>query len=306
MDIVPIAAGIVLALTALALGGQVLSILRTQRIESISTISSDAALYAQGAEAARKRAAKGDKKESALGRKLHEAGIEMGTQSWVLMMSVIALVLVVLLYVSTHNPLIALLCLPVVYLVQNLYIGSAQRKRKSLLTAQLAKALPQVASGMRASFTPERAIRITAVNQESPLKDEFQRVAADAAYSTTLPEAITRMAVRTGNKHVKSLASAFAIQSRQGGDLAPTLDDIATNVMAELDAERERKSEIAAMKLTKWVVAAAPPLIAAFLFATDARYTDFYFGQPYGVAILVAAGTAEVAGLYISNRITRI
>lgn len=298
-----------ICLAALGVGGYVFWVFRELRIARESLILTDASLYAQGAQAANKKAASKKKRttqDTKLDIKLHEAGLNLSALNWILLIIACAVLAAAVVYFLTKNVAIALVPLPVVYLISNLYLSSRSTKRRHLFNVQLARALPQIAAGIRSSFTLERAIRVTTAHLEDPLRDEFQKVSADAAYSTSLTEAITRMAKRTQNKHIKKLATAVTIQEHKGGPIAPSLDMIAEGVNADLAAERELRQEKASMSLTKWVVIAALPLFLLLKWATDLSFVQFYTTQPLGWLVLGIAGVIEVVGILIAQKITRV
>ena len=302
-----IIAGSVLAAASVSLGLIVLSNVRSARVARNNLITSDAELYAQGARINRKENRFKDPREQGeLDRKLSEAGVGMGTRRWVLLVASIAAGAVAGICALTGSLPAALIALPAAYVGQSLWLGRARAKRRHLFDEQLARALPQIAAGIRTSLTLPRAIRATASYAESPLRDELQRVSADAAYSTDIVEALSRMAARTGNEHVRKLAAAVKIQDRQGGDVAPTLDLIADSINAFLACERERRTEIASTKLVKWVCALAMPVLFVFKAATDTQFVEFYTSSPLGWAVLALCAAFEVAGLALSRKITSL
>lgn len=300
-------AGVVLAFVSAALGSLVLVNARRARVAHNSAIASDAELYAQGVRINGKAVKSKDSREQGeLDRKLAEAGVELGGRRWIALVATIAAATAAIAFALSRNPLVALLALPVAYVAQSIWLSRARAKRRHLFEEQLARALPQIAAGVRTSLTLPRAIRATASYAESPLRDELQRVCADAAYSTDIVEALSRMASRTGNEHVRKIAAAVAVQDRQGGDVAPTLDLIADSINAYLACERERRTEIASTKLVKWVCALAMPVLFVFKFATDASFVEFYLGSPLGWAVLAVCSAFEVAGLVMSRKITSL
>lgn len=303
-------AGAALVALAAVLGAIVLADARRARIAHNSAVVSDAELFAQGAAAnagrPRTRQGKEAREQGELDRKLAEAGVALEGRAWAAIVAACALALAAALFAWTRNPVIALLALPAAYVAQGAWLSRARAKRRHLFDEQLARALPQMAASIRASLTLPRAIRTTSAYCEPPLRDELQRTAADAAYSTDVVEALSRMAARTGNEHVRKLAAAVAIQSRQGGDVAPTLDLIADSINATLACERERRTEIASTKLAKWFCALAMPAIFALMAMADASFVEFYTNEPVGWAVLAGCLAFEVAGLALSHKITAL
>lgn len=181
-----------------------------------------------------------------------------------------------------------------------------RRRRRAELDRQLVRVLPQVAANVRSAQTVERALRAAAQHVEDPLRGELSRVLADAAYGVPLPDALARMAQRTGSVDVRALAAALRVQQRFGGPVAPVIDLLAAHARSRERAMRELRTELAGTRLTKWFVAASMPAIFAIMYLSNAEFASFYQREPLGWALLAGAVAAEAIGLAVCRRITSL
>lgn len=277
------------------------ALVRQERAASRGRALSDRGLYEAG------EAAAAERKKSRLPRlthALHEAGLDASASSWIAGVAAVAFVSFALVAALSGDTVAGALASAAVLVGAGMRLRSLRKRRRELLDRQLARALPQIAAGVRSSLTLERAVRTVASHVEDPLREEFARVLADAAYGTSLSAALGQMALRTGSPDVRALAAAVRIQQRFGGAVAPVLDLIAAHAAARLRMSRELKTELAGTRLAKWFVALAMPAIFFIMFATNADFSQFYREQPLGWAVLGIAGCSEAFGLLACQRIT--
>lgn len=312
---------IVIGVGCLVLMGGLLAFLRDDRLVQRGRVFTDRELFESGKDAAEKkridhdrRVRKGTKgvereehvQDTPLARRLRAAGIGIAVLPWlacVIGITLLAGVAVGVVSGYIVAGMVAAVCVPA---FARAFLVRRERARRTLFDTQLSRALPQIAASVRGSLTLERALRVASVHMEDPLRSEFMRVLADTAYGVPLHEALERMAYRTQNLDMKTLAAATKIRQSRGGSMGASLSMIATRVNARLKAARELKVEIASVKMAKWFVAAAMPAIFLIMYVSNADFARFYTSDPLGWAVLGMAALFETVGLFISQRITTL
>lgn len=291
----------VLCALSVGLGLCSYSLMRRERAAHRDSKLSDTDLYASGKAAARNREKERLPRVSAF---LHRGGVETSPVLWLASVVTIAFVAFAVASTVSLNTSAGFFVGALALAGSLVRVELLRKRRRALFDRQFARVLPQLASSVRSALTLERAVRVAASHVEEPLREEFARVLADAAYGTTLTVAFEDMAKRTGSPDVRALASAIRIQQRFGGAIAPVLDMIADRSNARLKAGRELKAELAGTRLAKWFVAASMPAIFLIMFATNTDFARFYQEEPLGWAVIGGAAFLEVFGLAACQRIT--
>lgn len=237
--------------------------------------------------------------------KLAKAGVPITAKNWNLGMLVIA-ALLLFVCIIIGNVLIGLAFAAAVPFVARFYLDTQIKKRNLLFEKQLNEAELQMAENLRSGLTVARSIRTVSEQADEPLKGEFERVYTEMTYSNlSLPEALQRMADRTGQRDVELLATVLQVQEETGSDLSESLEYLAETLSKRLEMRNAIKVELAQIRMTIKIVAAAPPAILVFTLFFYNGYMDFYT-QPLGIMILVVCAVIEVLGLIVLNKIADV
>lgn len=307
--------GVVFALVVVCCGLLSLglfSVIRAERLARQGSIVGERELFERGfkeskdREASAQRALLSIAPNTSLVRKLKAAGIRTHPVLWLALLGLGELVVGACCFAATGTLLGCAVGVILVGLVVRMYLGYRHGKRKELFDVQLAEALPQISASVRGSLTLERALRVAVVHMQDPLREEFVRTLADAAYGMPLHEALEEMAERTQNADVKTLAAAAKLRQSRGGSISAALSMISERVNARLRAGRELKTEIASTRMAKWFVAAAMPAIFLIMYASNRDFAHFYTTETLGWTVLGVAALLEVVGLIVAHRITRL
>lgn len=296
----------------LILAIRLLSLARAERWEGYGKTLADGDLFASGAKEAAKRQVSrsgvisGARRNTPLARQLRAAGIALDPLLWRALSFGLVIVVFVGVWLISGQGIYAMFAAAVVPVVVHVTLRQRTDKRRVLLDAQFADALPRIAASVRGSLTLERALRVAAVHMEDPLREEFVRVLADAAYGMPLHEALEAMAQRTQSADVKMLAAATKLRQSRGGSVAAALSMISTRVHGRLKSSRELRTEVASTRMAKWFVAAAMPAIFAIMYATNADFAYFYMREPLGWTVLGIAAFLEVLGLVVAHKVTTL
>lgn len=246
------------------------------------------------------------KEETALDRKLQDAGMKMKGSTWTLirMLSSLGVAFIVGLI---FMPVAGVAAGVLVYCAFPIHVKNKQKKRMQLLESQLAACEVQLAESSRAGLSIVHAVASVAEQTDQPLKSELIRLYNELMFSNmTLAQAFESMAVRTGSNDVKMLASVLSVQQDTGANLADTLEFLAETISARVRMRSELRSKLAEFNLTRNVVAVAPFVVAVLCSLTMDGWTEFYVSSPIGWLIIGLAVGLEVLGLALLARMSHI
>lgn len=114
------------------------------------------------------------------------------------------------------------------------------------------------------------------------------------------------MADRVGTDDVDLVVTAINVQYEMGGNLAQTLEIIGETVRDRIRIKREIRVLTAQQRLSGYVLAVLPLILAALLFMLRPQYMSRLF-EPGWIRILpVAAVLMMIAGFLVIRRILDI
>lgn len=291
---------LVLLVITVIVAAKAAAIVRRDRVERQKTELADRQLYEDGVAAAKKA-----RKRTIPGAEaFNVAGIENPVMWMAYRLS--AIILLTIIAASSIGVWSGLLVVVAGAAIMACDYRHTKKKYLDLFDEQFARALPQIAASVSSSLTFERALRVSMLHMDDPLKEQFRQALAEAAFETPLYAALEHMAERVMNPHARTLAAAARIQGERGGNIAPALEMISIDVNGSLKAERELRTEIASTRMTKWIVAAAMPAIFAIVFFFDQSTAHFYMTDPLGWAVIGGSLVIEVVGLLVISKITKI
>jgi tight adherence protein B len=198
-------------------------------------------------------------------------------------------------------PMLALLgfCWPQV-MVKSL---TAARMRK--FENQLPDALTLIASSLRSGYSFLRAIQVVGQEMPDPISEEFRRAVAESNLGMPTEQALGGMVERVPSYDLDLVVTAVNIQLQVGGNLAQILDTIAATIRDRVRNQREIAALTAEGKLSGWVCAGMPPIMAAIMTALNPDYMKPLFSEAVGLMMIgVALGLQLVGGLVIKKMLS--
>lgn len=183
---------------------------------------------------------------------------------------------------------LSLLLLPVSAAGFPVYLKARRDSGKKKFEEQLGQAMPLIASNLRAGSSVAQAIGPVAENMSDPIKSEFRRLASDIHAGTPVPEALDKVADRTGSRDLRLFATAVDISQQTGGSLADITENVGQTVRARVEARKTIKSKTSLNRIESQIMAGLPVFMMAALLAISPSHREFY-SQPSGWALIALA-----------------
>lgn len=183
--------------------------------------------------------------------------------------------------------------------------GAAERRAK-LFATQLPDILKLTASSLRAGFALLQGLEAVAKQLQEPSAGELQRVIIEARLGRPVEEALEAAAQRICNRDFTESVAAVRIQQEAGGNLASLFETLAETMLQRLQLRREIRTLTAEARLSAYVLAGLPLLIAGFLFATSPKYVLVLFHNQAGKIALLAALALQLLGFLWMFRTVKI
>ena len=180
--------------------------------------------------------------------------------------------------------------------------GRGRRRRDR----QLPDALRRIASALRAGESVGAAIREVADTTTLPLGPELHRVARAVALGASVADALRAWASEPdASDDVRLVATALAIGSGTGGELARAVDGVAATLRERHELRREVEALATQARASAAVLAVAPLGFTALVATVEPAAAAFLVTRPAGFACLVLGLGLEAVGAVWMARITR-
>jgi tight adherence protein B len=175
--------------------------------------------------------------------------------------------------------------------------GYFKGKRRARLLTQFPDALMMIVRAVRVGVPVTEAIHIIAHEQPQPTSEEFQLLANQLSVGEPLDKAMQSMARHADLPEYRFFATALTLQSKAGGALSGTLDNLADMIRKRI-AVKERAHALASeARMSIYVLTGLPMVVAGLLTALNPKYISVLITDPLGNKILTAAFCSLCIGL---------
>ena len=237
---------------------------------------------------------------------LEAAGVSVRSGEFVVLSVAAALIGAVLGAALLRSPLLALLVGAVAGAGPTLALKMAMKRRAEKLREQLPDVLTIMASSLRAGHSFMQSLDTVAREITQPAATEFQRVVAEIRLGRGTDEALDALATRVGSADFRWAVLAVNIQREVGGNLAEILDSVADTLRERATMRRQIRVLTSEGRLSAWVLAVLPCVIAIYMFAVNPKYIMLLVTTKLGLIMLATAGTLLVVGILWMRKIVNI
>ena len=187
-----------------------------------------------------------------------------------------------------------------------LYLGIMKRRRQNAFTEQLPDVLTLLVGALRAGYGISQSLHVVVEQLPPPASTEFARVVRAIGLGLSAQQALSDMADRIGTDDADLVVTAINVQYEMGGNLAQTLEIIGETIRDRIRIKREIRVLTAQQRLSGYVLAVLPVVLAVLLFIMRPEYMSRLF-EPGWVRLLpITAVVMMVAGFLVIRRILDI
>ncbi len=245
------------------------------------------------------------KEPSARQVELTQAGINMPLGAWFALKAAAVAFAVLCIHVIFQSAVVDAIAGVVTFSLFGMYKKRRAEASMTFFGEQLAAALPQVASNMRAGMTVDRAMKAVGEHMDEPLRSELARANARLSYGDRLDAALQDCAVRTGSPDLRIVATAVAMQQDSGGDLAEVLDRIAAKIRTKLSLRRHIKSVTSSARASRAILIAMP-WIAMLITTFSAENAVEFWRSTAGTVVICIVVVLEVIGAKVMSKVMEL
>jgi tight adherence protein B len=119
-------------------------------------------------------------------------------------------------------------------------------------------------------------------------------------------ESLQQCAEEIGLHEMRLFAASVAANMRFGGSLSHALANLVTYLRRRAAVERELRAETAQIRLSAWVLALLPLLVAGLIMTQNHDYARWFLVHPAGRKMLAYCVVSQIAGALLMRRIVRM
>jgi len=234
---------------------------------------------------------------------LSQAGLRISPQRFWIASSVAGLVVGLIAhlmglpwYLSAMSGFVGLFGLP------RWLLSLLRRRRQERFLEELPDAIDVMVRGLRAGLPISDALKVIATEAGPTVAPEFAEIVDGQRVGITLDQGLERMFERMPLQEVNFLSIVVSIQTKTGGNLSETLD----NLSKVLRDRRKMKSKVRSMsqeaKSSAAIIGVIPFLILGALTFLTPDYLTPVFETSMGNAILIGCGMWMLTGVLIMRK----
>jgi tight adherence protein B len=195
---------------------------------------------------------------------------------------------------------------PVVWVLASRWLfGRFKSKRRNQLLVQLPDALMMIVRSVRVGVPVSEAMHIVAQEQPQPTAGEFKLLVDQLAIGEPLDKALQTMARHADAPEYRFFATALALQSKAGGALSSTLENLADMIRRRV-AVKERAHALASeARMSIYILTGLPVVVGGGMTILNPRYIGLLITEPLGNKLLTAAVMLLLSGLGIMQFIVK-
>lgn len=237
---------------------------------------------------------------------LEQAAIKMSVSVFLLASVVSALVMFLFVSTVARSMMVGLGFSVLGLFIPYIYVARVRRKRIDKFEEQFPEAIDLVARALRAGHALPTGLGMVAEELKAPVGTEFRILYDEQNFGLTLPDAMRNFARRIPVLDARFFVTAVLTQRETGGNLAEVLDNLAAVIRERFKIKRQVRVLSAHGRITGWVLACLPPVLAMATLVINPRHLGTLTGDPLGQNMLIAAVVLQVLGTLAIRKLVQI
>jgi len=241
-----------------------------------------------------------------LTEELAKADLKLRVSEYVVLVVGLIVVLCLVLFLRFHNPLLALVGIPVGYFLPGFFLKIRQRRRLKAFNNQLGDTIVLLSNALKAGYSFAQAMATIAKSSSPPMADEFSRAVREMNLGVSVDDALQHMVKRIESEDFDLMVTAVQIHRVVGGNLAEILDTIAFTIRERIRIQGEIRTLTAQARASGWIITGLPFALALVLTFISPSYITPLFHEWLGY-VLIGLGLVSIGiGYGIISKITNI
>jgi tight adherence protein B len=243
---------------------------------------------------------------SKLTEELAKADLKLRVSEYVMVIVGLIVLLSLVIFLRFHNPVLALIGIPVGYFAPGFFLKFRQRRRLKAFNNQLGDTIVLLSNALKAGYSFAQAMATIAKSSSPPMADEFSRATREMNLGVSVDDALQHMVKRIESEDFDLMVTAVQIHRVVGGNLAEILDTIAFTIRERIRIQGEIRTLTAQARASGYIITGLPFALALLLTFISPSYITPLFHEWLGY-VLIGMGLVSISvGYGIISKITNI
>lgn len=156
-------------------------------------------------------------------------------------------------------------------------VGYVINKRVSDFTAKFSDAIELLVRGLRSGLPIPETMAVVGSEVPGPVGEEFRSVADKMKIGRTMDVALQETADRLGTPEFQFFVISIAIQRETGGNLAETLQNLATVLRQRSQMKLKIRAMSSESKASAYIIGALPFIVFGLIWFINGAYMQQFF-----------------------------
>ncbi|KTT72827.1 type II secretion system F family protein [Sphingomonas endophytica] len=187
-------------------------------------------------------------------------------------------------------------------LLPHIVVGKLIQRRLAAFTAKFPDAIELLVRGLRSGLPISETMQVVGAEVPGPVGEEFRAVADRMRIGRSMDVALQETADRLGTPEFQFFVITISIQRETGGNLAETLQNLATVLRQRGQMKLKIKAMSSESKASAYIVGSLPFVVFGLIYAINPPYMQSFFIDP---RLMIAGGGGLIwmsLGAFIMSR----
>ena len=166
-------------------------------------------------------------------------------------------------------------------------VGRLIKKRVAKFNAKFPDAIELLVRGLRSGLPITETMAVVGAEVDGPVGEEFRSVADKMKIGRSMDAALQETADRLGTPEFQFFVITIAIQRETGGNLAETLQNLATVLRQRGQMKLKIRAMSSESKASAYIVGSLPFIVFGLIWVINGAYMQNFFIDP---RLMVAGG----------------
>jgi len=176
------------------------------------------------------------------------------------------------------------------------------KRRQNAFLALFPEAIDLMVRSLKSGLPINEAITVVGQEISDPVGAEFARIADQIRLGKPLEDALWRSVDRLNFADYKFFVIAVSIQRETGGNLAETLENLASILRQRQQMKLKIKALSSEGKASAMIIGVLPFIMFGIIYALNAEYIAIFFSDPRAQAALFGALIWMGMGIFIIKK----
>jgi tight adherence protein B len=185
-------------------------------------------------------------------------------------------------------------------------VSQIAKKRRKAFMGQLPDTLSLLSGTLKAGYSLMQGVEAVSQEISGPMGLELRRVVTESRLGRPLEESLEASADRMDSPDFEWAVMAIRIQREVGGNLAELLMTVGDTMVARERLRRDVAALTAEGRVSAYMLAAMPPILAAVMYVLNKEYVSILFTDVVGMFMVGLATLSMIIGFFWMKKIITI